>query len=66
MGVKMMEDWLNNPELEKDYQDAIMEMETGCQHKDHLEEVEAMPTREMTEVNLSEEKNEQKRSDETA
>jgi hypothetical protein len=64
--MKMLEDWLNNPEPEKDCQDAVMQRETGCQHEEKLEEAEDMPTREMTEVNLSEEEVEQQLSGETA
>jgi len=40
--LKMLEDWLNNPEPEKDCQDAVMQRETGCQHEEQLEEAEDM------------------------
>jgi hypothetical protein len=50
---------LNNPEPKKDYQDAVMERETGCQHKELLEEARDMSTRGLTEANLSEEEVEQ-------
>jgi len=30
----MLEAWLNNPEPEKDFLDAVMERETGCQHEE--------------------------------
>jgi hypothetical protein len=53
--LNMLEDWLNNLEPEKDCQDAVMQRETGCQHEEQLEEVEYMPTEELTEANLSEE-----------
>jgi hypothetical protein len=46
--LKMLEDWLNNPEPEKDFWDAVMERETRCQHEEQLDEAEDMPTREMT------------------
>jgi hypothetical protein len=64
--LKMLEDWLNNPEPEKDCQDAVMQRETGYQHEEQLEEVEDMPTEELTEANLSEEEAEQQLRGETA
>jgi hypothetical protein len=66
MYLKLLEDWLDNPELEKYFQDAVMERVVECQHEEQLEEVGDVSAEELTGFELSEEMAQQKSSKEVA